>query len=68
MKFWGNKKQGEKKLSREKLATQSELQELSMDQDIQTPPWHQEVKPSGKSRSLPQLEGKDSMLKGKINK
>ncbi|XP_055518848.1 unconventional myosin-IXAa isoform X6 [Leucoraja erinacea] len=64
MKFWGNKKQGEKKLSREKLATQSELQELSMDQDIQTPPWHQEVKPSGKSRSLPQLEGKDSMLKG----
>uniref|UniRef100_A0A4W3HZ27 Myosin IXAa n=1 Tax=Callorhinchus milii TaxID=7868 RepID=A0A4W3HZ27_CALMI len=28
MRFWGNRKQGEKKVSREKLATQSEIQDL----------------------------------------
>uniref|UniRef100_A0A670Z531 Myosin IXA n=1 Tax=Pseudonaja textilis TaxID=8673 RepID=A0A670Z531_PSETE len=33
MRFWGKGKQGEKKLSREKLATQSELLELYPDQD-----------------------------------
>ncbi|XP_051898401.1 unconventional myosin-IXAa isoform X7 [Pristis pectinata] len=65
MRFWGNKKQGEKKLLREKLATQSELQELSMDQDVQGPLWHRELKPSETSLSLPLPEGRESTLKGK---
>ncbi|XP_051898397.1 unconventional myosin-IXAa isoform X3 [Pristis pectinata] len=64
MRFWGNKKQGEKKLLREKLATQSELQELSMDQDVQGPLWHRELKPSETSLSLPLPEGRESTLKG----
>uniref|UniRef100_A0A8C5WX93 Myosin IXA n=1 Tax=Laticauda laticaudata TaxID=8630 RepID=A0A8C5WX93_LATLA len=34
MRFWGKGKQWEKKLSREKLATQSELLELYPDQDV----------------------------------
>ncbi|XP_067871726.1 unconventional myosin-IXAa isoform X2 [Heterodontus francisci] len=62
MRFWGNRKQGEKKLLREKLATQSELQELSMDQDIQG--WRRELKPSETSLSLPVTEGRDSAFKG----
>lgn len=33
MRFWGKGRQGEKKISREKLATQSELLELYPDQD-----------------------------------
>ncbi|XP_067829552.1 unconventional myosin-IXAa isoform X2 [Heptranchias perlo] len=64
MKFWGNRKQGEKKLSREKLATQSELQELSMDQDVQGPLWRRELKPSETSLSLSLIEGRESAFKG----
>lgn len=33
MRFWGKGRQGEKKSTREKLATQSELLELCPDQD-----------------------------------
>nr|XP_014346729.1 PREDICTED: unconventional myosin-IXa [Latimeria chalumnae] len=36
MRFWGKGKQGEKKVSREKLATQVEIQELPTDQETQT--------------------------------
>ncbi|XP_078388525.1 unconventional myosin-IXAa isoform X2 [Cetorhinus maximus] len=64
MRFWGNRKQGEKKLSREKLATQSELQELSMDQDIQGQLWRRELKPSDTSLSLSLTEGRDGAFKG----
>uniref|UniRef100_UPI00398EA2C2 unconventional myosin-IXAa isoform X2 n=1 Tax=Pristiophorus japonicus TaxID=55135 RepID=UPI00398EA2C2 len=64
MRFWGNRKQGEKKLSREKLATQSELQELSMDQEVQGLPWRRELKPSETSLSLPLPEGRESAFKG----
>lgn len=34
MRFWGKGKQGEKKTSREKLATQSELLELYAEQEV----------------------------------
>ncbi|XP_069758507.1 unconventional myosin-IXAa isoform X2 [Narcine bancroftii] len=64
MRFWGNKKQGEKKLSREKLATQLELQELNTDQEIPAPLWHREFTPSEISLSLPLPEGRESTLKG----
>ncbi|XP_038640104.1 unconventional myosin-IXAa isoform X2 [Scyliorhinus canicula] len=64
MRFWGTRKQGEKKLSRDKLATQSELQELNMDQDIQGQPWKRELKPSETSLSLSLTEGKDGAFKG----
>ncbi|XP_072138219.1 unconventional myosin-IXAa isoform X1 [Mobula birostris] len=64
MRFWGNKKQGEKKLLKEKLATQSELQELSIDQDVQGSQWHRELKPSETSLSLPLPEGRECSLKG----
>ncbi|XP_060709914.1 unconventional myosin-IXAa isoform X1 [Hemiscyllium ocellatum] len=64
MRFWGNRKQGEKKLPREKLATQSELQEPSMGQDVQGPLWRRELKPSEAVLNLTTTEGRDSPFKG----
>ncbi|XP_078056064.1 unconventional myosin-IXAa isoform X2 [Mustelus asterias] len=64
MRFWGNRKQGEKKLTRDKLAPQSELQELGMDQDVQGQLWKRELKPSETSLSLSLTEGKDGAFKG----
>ncbi|XP_048473063.1 unconventional myosin-IXAa isoform X2 [Rhincodon typus] len=64
MRFWGNRKQGEKKPSREKLATQAELQELSIDQDAQGPLWRRELKPSEAALNLSLTEGRDSIFKG----
>ncbi|XP_042198855.1 LOW QUALITY PROTEIN: unconventional myosin-IXAa [Callorhinchus milii] len=64
MRFWGNRKQGEKKVSREKLATQSEIQELSMDQGSSSTQWRKELKPSETSLSLQLPDVRENTCKG----